>query len=45
HEKARGTLKYRCPARHQGFPCPSDRRCNAEKTYGITVRVKREIDA
>lgn len=25
HEKNRGTLKYRCPARHEGIPCPMTR--------------------
>jgi len=44
HEPARGTLKYRCPACHGGFRCASHDRCNAGKTYGLTVRVKREID-
>lgn len=44
HEKSRGTLKYRCPACHRGFRCPSDKRCNAGKRYGKTVRVKQEID-
>ncbi len=44
HEAARGTLKYRCPAMHEGWPCPSQNRCNAGKTYGLTVRVKQEID-
>ena len=44
HEKSRGTLKYRCPACHQGFRCASHGRCNAGKSYGMTVRVKREID-
>jgi len=44
HEPARGTLKYRCPARHQGWPCPSDPKCNAEKTYGLTVRIPRQLD-
>ena len=44
HEPSRGTLKYRCPARHAGFKCPSDKVCNAGKEYGMTVRVKREID-
>lgn len=44
HEKSRGTLKYRCPACHQGFRCSSHGRCNAGKSYGMTVRVKREID-
>jgi hypothetical protein len=44
HEAARGTLKYRCPARHCGFKCPSDKICNAGKSYGMTLRVKQEID-
>jgi hypothetical protein len=44
HEPERGTLKYRCPARHQGWDCPSDAGCNAERDYGLTVRVKQEID-
>jgi hypothetical protein len=44
HEAARGTLKYRCPARHQGFDCPSEAACNGEREYGLTVRVKQEID-
>lgn len=44
HEKSRGTLKYRCPARHEGFECHAEARCNAGKAYGLTVRVKREID-
>jgi hypothetical protein len=44
HEPERGTLKYRCPARHQGFDCPSAVACNGERDYGLTVRVKQEID-
>jgi len=44
HEPARGTLKYRCPARHDRWKCPSHQRCNAGKKYGKTVRVKCEID-
>ena len=44
HEPERGTLKYRCPARHQGWTCPSDAVCNADRDYGLTVRVKQEID-
>ena len=44
HEKSRGTLKYRCPAAHAGLTCPSFERCNARKKYGMTVRVKRDID-
>jgi hypothetical protein len=38
------TLKYRCPARHEGWPCPHDEVCNAHKSYGKCVRVKREFD-
>ena len=44
HEPERGTLKYRCPARHQGWSCPSDQVCNEGRDYGLTVRVKQEID-
>jgi hypothetical protein len=44
YEKDRETLKYRCPARHQGWDCPSDQRCNAQKSYGLIVRVERELD-
>jgi hypothetical protein len=43
-EKQRGTLKYRCPARHEGFTCPSDKQCNGCSSYGKTVRVKCELD-
>ena len=44
HEKDRGTLKYRCPARQQGWDCPSDERCNAGKEYGLTARIRCEED-
>jgi len=44
HEPQRKTIKYRCPARHEGWSCPSEKRCNAGKAYGKTVRVKREVD-
>src|SRR5262249_49574540 len=44
YEKGRGTLKYRCPARHQGWACPSDGRCNACKSYGLIVRVPCATD-
>jgi len=44
HEKDRETLKYRCPAKVEGFACPAAERCNAGKEYGLTVRVPREID-
>ena len=44
HEPQRGTLKYRCPARHEGWTCPNENACNAGKTYGRTVRVKCDLD-
>jgi hypothetical protein len=44
HEPERGTLKYRCPAKHEGWDCPMSEVCNAGREYGMTVRVKREID-
>jgi len=44
HEPSRGTLKYRCPARHEGWDCPMSEKCNAGKKYGLTVRVRQEID-
>ena len=44
HEPSRGTLKYRCPAKVEGFACASEAKCNAGKSYGMTVRVPQEID-
>jgi hypothetical protein len=44
HEPQRGTLKYRCPAKHEGWECPMSEVCNAGKRYGKTVRVPQEID-
>jgi Transposase DDE domain len=44
HEPERGTLKYRCPAQHEGWTCPMSDICNAGKSYGKTVRVKQEED-
>jgi hypothetical protein len=44
HEPDRGTLKYRCPAMHEGWDCPMAKVCNAGKTYGKTVRVERGLD-
>lgn len=44
HEPERETLKYRCPAKHEGWSCPMSSICNAGKTYGLTVRVKQETD-
>jgi DDE family transposase/transposase-like protein DUF772 len=44
YEPERETIKYRCPARHEGWTCPHDAVCNAGKSYGKTVRVDRSID-
>jgi len=44
YEQSRGTLKYRCPAKHDGLPCAMSDICNAGKRYGLTIRVKQEID-
>lgn len=44
HEPERETLKYRCPAKHEGFECPMGSICNDGKSYGKTVRVPREVD-
>jgi hypothetical protein len=44
HEPKRETLKYRCPAKHEGWECPMSAKCNAGKSYGKTVRVPREVD-
>lgn len=44
YEKERETLKYRCPARHEGWSCPREEVGNAGKSYGLTVRVPQEID-
>jgi hypothetical protein len=44
YEPERETLKYRCPAKHEGWECPMSTVCNAGKSYGKTVRVPREAD-
>ncbi len=44
YEPQRETIKYRCPARHEGWTCPMSEVCNAGKSYGKTVRVPRAID-
>jgi hypothetical protein len=44
YEPKRETIKYRCPARHEGWTCPHDVVCNAGKSYGKTVRVDQHID-
>jgi hypothetical protein len=44
YEPQRETIKYRCPARHEGWICPHDAVCNAGKSYGKTIRIPRSID-
>jgi Transposase DDE domain/Transposase domain (DUF772) len=44
HEPERGTVKYRCPAKHEGWECPMSAVCNAGKSYGKTVRVPEATD-
>jgi hypothetical protein len=44
YEKERESLKYRCPARHKGWTCPHDARCNRGKDYGLIVRVPCALD-
>jgi hypothetical protein len=44
HEADRGTVRYRCPARHEGFRCNSEEKCNAGLKQGLSVRIKCEED-
>lgn len=44
HEAERGTVKWRCPAKHDGLPCASMQKCDEGRSYGLTVRVKCEDD-
>jgi hypothetical protein len=44
YDRERGTVKYRCPARHEGWVCPSEDRCNTGKSYGLAVRVPCALD-
>jgi hypothetical protein len=44
HEPKRETVKYRCPAKHEGWECPMSATCNAGKSYGMTVRVPAGTD-
>jgi hypothetical protein len=38
-EKAHGTIKYRCPARHEGRACTGRATCDAGRSYGLQVWV------
>jgi hypothetical protein len=44
YDKERGTVKYRCPARHEGWECPSEAKCNTGKSYGLAVRIPCDVD-
>jgi Transposase DDE domain len=44
YEPERETLKYRCPAKHEGWECPMSTICNEGKSYGKTVRVPSTVD-
>jgi len=37
-------VKYRCPARHEGWDCPSDERCNGTLTAGLSARSPCTLD-
>jgi hypothetical protein len=44
YEEDRGTVRYRCPARHEGWDCASDTKCNADLDWGLTARIPCETD-
>ena len=44
YDKDRDTVKYRCPARHEGFNCASEAKCNTGKSYGLTARIPCTLD-
>jgi hypothetical protein len=44
YEAERGSVRYRCPALHEGWDCPSRSKCSAGRSYGLTVRLPCEVD-
>jgi hypothetical protein len=44
YEEDRGTMRYRCPARQEGWECPSDAQCNAGRDWGLTARLPCALD-
>ncbi len=42
-EKGRGTLKYRCPAKHYGYGCNGERWCAVGKAVRIPLEEDRRI--
>jgi hypothetical protein len=44
YEHDRECVKYRCPARHEGWDCPSDAKCNEGLTAGLSARIPCALD-
>ena len=44
HEATRHTNKYRCSAATAEWHCGCEHKYNAGKTYGLTIRVKQDLD-
>jgi hypothetical protein len=44
YEHDRDCVKYRCPARHEGWDCPSDEKCNGTLAAGLSARIRCELD-
>ena len=44
YEHDRDCVKYRCPARHEGWDCPSDEKCNGTLVAGRSARIPCERD-
>jgi hypothetical protein len=42
-EKERGTLKYRCPAKHYGYACSGERWCPVGKAVRISMEEDRRV--
>jgi hypothetical protein len=40
----RDCVKYRCPARHEGWGCPSAAHCNGGRAAGLSARIPCELD-
>ena len=42
-EKQRGTLKYRCPARHYGFKCQGEEKCPVKQSIRVPLSEDRRV--
>ncbi len=42
-EKQRGTLKYRCPAKHYGFKCQGEEKCPVKQSIRIPLNEDRRV--